>query len=265
MKYWGDIERFRFGGVSVLPFTEIDGGPGSEQVNNFLQEQPPFNQLGYSRYLSDGLITAVSQFETVSATLPEGPKAIVTVECCADSRNLSDVIAGANAGDAAIFDIGRPLWTRYLSVMPAMKALAANTGGIQVKLSNVAPSQDALPTMASWLKDGYRVSIPHDAIDDCDRHKLAVTVRGESTSVTFSRCDTTPEPFRFRHRTDVPVGKRVRSNTVTIAGIDTAVPIRVFGGEYSIGCETGFTSEPGRIASGRVGLRPACPRREWRK
>ena len=193
VKYWGDIERFRFGGVSVLPFTEIDGGPGSEQVNNFLQEQPPFNQLGYSRYLSDGLITAVSQFETVSATLPEGPKAIVTVECCADSRNLSDVIAGANAGDAAIFDIGRPLWTRYLSVMPAMKGLAANTGGIQVKLSNVAPSEDALPTMASWLKDGYRVSIPHDAIDDCDRHKLAVTVRGESTSVAFSRCDTTPE------------------------------------------------------------------------
>ncbi len=82
------------------------------------------------------------------------------------------------------------------------------TQGASRSSSRMAPRRRMRsPTMASWLKDGYRVSIPHDAISDCNWHRLAVTVRGESTSVTFSRCDTIPEQFRFRNRLDVPAGK----------------------------------------------------------
>ncbi len=247
VKYWGDIEFPRSGGLSVLPFTELDDGPGTEQVLDFIRDRPPPNQREYQQFFFDGLIAALSQFEEASATLPDGPKAIVTLDCCGGRRqSLSQVIASANAGGVAIFDTGGAGWARYTQ----MKALAAKTGGVQVKLPTGAPPQDALPTMSSWLKDGYRVSMPDSTISDCDRHRLAVTVGGESTNVTFSRCDTTPEPFRFRDRLDAPVARRVRSNPVTITGIDTAVPIRVSGGEYSIGCNTTFTSEPGRILPG---------------
>jgi hypothetical protein len=252
VKYWGEPEFARIGEVWALPFTELDDGPGTEEVIAFIEDSPQPGIFG-AQFLYDGLMEALSQYEAASATLPEGPKAIVTVDCCGGRRqSLSDLIARANAGSTAIFDIGRSGWNSFLTLMPALKALATTTGGIQVRVANNIAPQDALPTMGSWLKDGYRVSIPAEAIEDCDRHRLAVTVRGESTSLIFSRCDTTPEDFRFRFRDDLPVATRVRSNTVTITGIDSAVPIRVYGGEYSIGCATGFTSEPGRIAPGET-------------
>ena len=248
VKYWGDVEQSRFGGVSVLPFTELDDGPGSAQVVDFIRERPYLTGWGTRHFYTDGLVEALAQFETASASLPAGPKVIATVACCGGWTSLSEIVARANTGGISLFNIGRVGWRRTLAA--EMKALSANTGGVQVKLSGEAPSEDALPTMGFWLKDGYRVSIPSGAISDCGFHWLAVTVRGESASARFSRCDTTPADFRFRTRTDLPVATRVRSNAVTVADIDSAVPIRVFGGEYSIGCATGFTSEPGRIRPG---------------
>ena len=249
VKYWGDFEQYWLGGLSVLPFTELDDGPGTELVNDFLRAQPAFNQRGTPHYFFDGLIAALSQFEAASATLPDGPKVIVTLDGGGGRISLSDVVASANAGGIAIFNTTAD-GARFLATVAQTKALAANTGGIRVKLPTGALPRDALPTMSSWLRHGYRVSIPDSAISDCNRHKLAVTVGGESTSVVFSRCDTTPEPFTFTDRLNAAVAKRVRSNSVTITGIDTAAPIRVFGGEYSIGCNTTFTSESGRILPG---------------
>ena len=201
------------------------------------------------------MTAALSEFETASATLPDGPKVIVTLNCCGGSQGLSDVIASANAGGIAIFNTGHADWAHYPEVVAHMKALAANTGGVLVKVPTGAPVQEALPTMSSWLKDGYRVSIPDSEISDCKRHRLAVAVGGESTSVVFSRCDTTPEPFRFRDRLDAAVATRVRSNPVTITGINTRAPIRAFGGEYSIGCNTTFTQLAGRSSRESVCVR----------
>lgn len=247
VKYWGDIELFRFGGLSILPFTELDDGPGTELVNDFLRAQPAFNQLGTPHYLSDGLNAALSQFEAAAGTLPDGPKVIVTLD--RGGVRLSDVVARANAGGIAIFNTTAD-GARYLTTVAQTKALAANTGGIRVNLPTGALPRDALPTMASWLRHGYRISIPASAISDCNQHKLAVTVGGELARVFFSRCDTTPEPFKFTYRQDAPVAKRIRSNSVTITGIDTAAPIRVYGGQYSIGCNTTFTTESGWILPG---------------
>ena len=232
-------------------------------MNDFLRAQPPFNQPGTPHYLFDGLIAALSQFEAASGTLPDGPKVIVTLDRGGGRISLSDVVASANAGGIAIFNTTAD-GARYLATVAQTKALAANTGGIRVKLPTGALPRDALPTMASWLRHGYRISIPDSAISDCNRHKLAVTVGGESTSVFFSRCDTTPEPFTFTDRLDAPVAKRVRSNSVTITGIDTAAPIRVYGGEYSIGCNTTFHERVWTDSSRRVSLCPAYHRCERR-
>jgi hypothetical protein len=46
VKYWGDFERPRFGGMSILPFTELDDGRRSERVINFIRREAPFGQLG---------------------------------------------------------------------------------------------------------------------------------------------------------------------------------------------------------------------------
>ena len=93
-----------------------------------------------------------------------------------------------------------------------------------------------LAQMASWLENGYRITIPQGAVTDCDPHVLEVTAGGETISATFVRCDTTPEPFAFPWMQDVAVGTTVISEAAIITGIETAVPVTVLGGEYSIGC-----------------------------
>ena len=106
VKYWGDIESPRYGGILLLPFTEIDGGPGSDQLNEFIAARPPFDPSGSRYTLFDGLLAGLTEFATASATLPEGPKAIVTVGCCGGLPSLSEVIAAANAGSIPIFNAG---------------------------------------------------------------------------------------------------------------------------------------------------------------
>ena len=110
--------------------------------------------------------------------------------------------------------------------------------------------RDAIETMTAWLKDGYRLEISPTAVVDCDPHMLEVTVGGESTNIPFARCDTTPEPFELVDSSDAPVATQVTSEAVTITGIETAVPITVFDGEYSVGCGSTFTSETGWMLPG---------------
>lgn len=219
----------------VPPFTVIDDGEGLAQVQDFIEERQPLRLTG-GRFLFQGLMEAVSQLTAASATLPDGPKAIVTVECCGGRGSLSDVVAMANAGGVPIFNVhtGNEDGRFVHTVLPS------RTGGVHVRnAGNTA-------TIGTWLRDGYRVTIPQTAVDDCNRHKIEVTVRGESKEVDFSRCDTTPEFFRLKDFFDVEVSTHVRARAV-IRGIDTAVRVRIDGGQYSVGCTTAYTSEPGWI------------------
>lgn len=63
--------------------------------------------------------------------------------------------------------------------------------------------------------------------------------------------DSTPDAFYFTDVTSVAVGSAQVSNPVTIAGIDTAAPISVTGGQYSIGCSAGFTTTSSTISNGQ--------------
>ena len=243
VKYASDVDILRRGGLWVLPLTEIDDGPGLAQIQDFIQDRQPLKLTG-ARFLFEGLIEGMSQMAAASATLPDGPKAIVTVECCGGRRSLSDVVAMANAGSVAIFNVrnGHGNGDGESRFLP--RALATKTGGIHLReLSDMA-------TMGYWLRDGYRVTIPHTAIDDCKRHKIGVTVGGESRSVTFSRCDMTPEYYRLKDFYDAAPATQVRAKAV-IRGIDGVTPVRVHDGEYSIGCTSAYTSGPGWIRPGQ--------------
>jgi hypothetical protein len=64
--------------------------------------------------------------------------------------------------------------------------------------------------------------------------------------------DTTPDPFAFASRSPVQRSTLVTSSTITVSGINTAAPISVVGGEYSIGCGSSFTSGAGNISNGQA-------------
>lgn len=245
VKFAAVFDNPRLGGLWVLPFTEIDDGPGSAQILSFIQESHNLTAIG-GRFFFDGLMEGMSQFEMASATLPEGPKAIVTTACCGGPRfSLSEVVARANAGGVSIFNMYNTGLATYPDVDAEQKALARSTGGIHVR------GRNAIASMGSWLRDGYRVTIPHAAIGDCGWHKLGITVGGESRSASFSRCDSTPEPFVLRDIYDADVSKRVRARVV-ITGIETPAQVRVSGGQYSVGCTTTYTTEPGRVRPGQA-------------
>jgi len=63
--------------------------------------------------------------------------------------------------------------------------------------------------------------------------------------------DTTPDPFAFASRSSVQRSTLVTSSAITVSGINTAAPISVVGGEYSIGCGGSFTSGAGNISTGQ--------------
>lgn len=64
--------------------------------------------------------------------------------------------------------------------------------------------------------------------------------------------DTTPEPFAFASRSSVQRSTLVTSSAITVSGINTAAPITVVGGDYSVGCGDSFTSGAGTISNGQA-------------
>ncbi len=63
---------------------------------------------------------------------------------------------------------------------------------------------------------------------------------------------TAPRAFGFAPRSNVAPGAWLTSNAVTIGGLDTAVPVIVAGGSYSIGCGETFTTAAGMISDGQA-------------
>lgn len=63
--------------------------------------------------------------------------------------------------------------------------------------------------------------------------------------------DTTPNPFSFANVVGVALNSIQTSSSATITGINTAAPISVSNGSYSIGCTGAFTTAPSMIANGQ--------------
>ncbi|MCX7062800.1 MAG: hypothetical protein NTZ11_18175 [Gammaproteobacteria bacterium] len=83
-------------------------------------------------------------------------------------------------------------------------------------------------------------------IDDVDTDPQP----GNNAATTVpSALDQMPDAFAFPDAVEVKPGTTVTSQTVTISGIDGAVPVSVSGGRYRIG-NGPFTSVPGLITAG---------------
>jgi uncharacterized delta-60 repeat protein len=84
--------------------------------------------------------------------------------------------------------------------------------------------------------------------------ETVLTIGGVSDTFTSTTLagDTTPDAFAFTAQSNVSEGTSIRSNTVTIEGINSAAPISVTNGEYSLGCDATFTSAAGTITSGQT-------------
>lgn len=74
------------------------------------------------------------------------------------------------------------------------------------------------------------------------------------TSITDTP-DTTPDQFNFTNAVDVGLQSEIRSNEITVAGINAATSLSITGGEYSINAGA-FTNNPVTVTQGdRIVLR----------
>jgi hypothetical protein len=81
--------------------------------------------------------------------------------------------------------------------------------------------------------------------------ETTLTIGGVSAtfSVTTMAVDTTPDPFVFADQAGVALSTVITSNSITVVGINSASPISINGGEYSVN-GGGFTSAPGTVNNG---------------
>ena len=105
---------------------------------------------------------------------------------------------------------------------------------------------------AQFNGSSVTLTITDGGLGDDDGSANGVIVDPGAPGFAFV-ADTSPEAFAFTDITNQPTSTVVTSDTVTIAGINTAADISVTDGEYSIGCDaTGFTATPGTIDNGQA-------------
>ncbi|WP_347332538.1 hypothetical protein [Marinimicrobium locisalis] len=103
------------------------------------------------------------------------------------------------------------------------------------------------------VEDGDKVTVQLTAPESFSAEASAtLTIGGVSDTftVTTEEEDATPESFSFAPQAETEVGaENVASNSVTVSGINTQLPVRVVGGEYQIN-DQAFTSADGEVAAG---------------
>ena len=107
----------------------------------------------------------------------------------------------------------------------------------------------AFTSAAGTISNGQTVAVQQTSSASSSTTTTAVLTVGAVTgsfSVTTQGGDTTPDPFSFTPQTDVPLNTVVTSNSVTIRGISSPVPISVAGGTYSVNAG-GYTAASGTV------------------
>jgi VWFA-related protein len=236
------------GATLVQPFTQIDGGNGESLLITALQAD--YDGIGTN--LIDAIDLAAETFAGANF-LPNGPKAVILISDGDDNSSelsLGDVIPNANAAGIAVFTVSVGDISGDVAATALMSALAADTGGRYFAGPDEAEIEAAYDTVSSHLNNSYVLTFPPTAATACDHeYALEIAVEGqpEPGTLSFTRCDATPDDFHFVNQTGVDPGSVVTSNTVSITGIDSPVGIAVSGGEYSVGCGSSFTTAAGTL------------------
>jgi hypothetical protein len=97
----------------------------------------------------------------------------------------------------------------------------------------------------------YQGTLTGDAADGDNARTLRNTMDVVAAYRTASTNDTTPDQFTFIDQTGVALNTVITSNTITVSGINTAAPISITGGTYSINGGP-YTSSSGTVNNGNT-------------
>ena len=209
--------------MSVLPFTVIDGAAGTDSAIEFFEASPAYYATwSYGEVVPWPVFTALDAFDSPPAPLPEGLRVLIGgADTGSFSNQAGALIDRAIASNVSVFSVA------YSGVTATERAVARETGGAAVVITDDSQFDDAIARLGVLLNDAYGILIPASAVADCNLHVLDINVRSESTVSTFTRCDATPEPFDLEDTENVAAGARIVSSAATITGIESPVPWKV--------------------------------------
>lgn len=116
----------------------------------------------------------------------------------------------------------------------------------------------AYTSAAGTVTNGQAVTVRHtsSALNSTTTN-TTLTIGGISDTYSTTTVaagappDTTPDAFSFTSQTSVALSTVVVSNKLIVSGINTATPVSISGGEYSINGGA-FTSASGTISNGQI-------------
>ncbi len=161
---------------------------------------------------------------------------------------------GVLAPVAFTAETGVPLQSVRTSNMVTLSGIVAP---MTVTISGDASAEfrvngDAFGRGAQSVKAGDTLQVRLTAANDFSVAATATLALGAtlaSYTVTTEAADTTPNAISFSPQTNVPLSSERTSNTVTVSGINVAVPIGITGGSYSLNGGT-FIATAGTVRSG---------------
>ncbi|MEW6764302.1 MAG: S8 family peptidase [Pseudomonadota bacterium] len=132
-------------------------------------------------------------------------------------------------------------------------------GAAPVSVSNgeysIGCASDGFTSSPGAVSNGQTLCVRHiSASTLATQTSTTLTVGGFQAvfSSTTVQPDATPDAFGFTTVNNASLSTPLTSNAVTISGINTATPVSVTGGEYSLGCTASFTSSAGQIQNGQT-------------
>ncbi len=139
----------------------------------------------------------------------------------------------------------------------AITITGINTGApISVTGGEYSINGGAFTAAAGTVNNGNTVQVRHtSSASFSTATNTVLTVGGVSDTFTSTTVapppDTTPDAFTFVDQTGVALSTVITSAAITIAGINTASPISVSGGEYAINGGA-FTATAGTVSNGNT-------------
>ncbi len=112
----------------------------------------------------------------------------------------------------------------------------------------------AFTSASGMLKNGDTLTLKQTTSPSFSTKTTTTVTVGTVSAVfevTTQAATTTPTPFSFTAQTGVAVNAVATSNAVTIAGINTSVPISIAGGQYSVN-GSAYTGAAGSVIAGDV-------------
>lgn len=128
-----------------------------------------------------------------------------------------------------------------------------DTAAISVSGGSYSVNGGAYTSANSTVSAGQSITVRHAASSGfAATTNTALTIGGVSDtfSSTTEAADTTPDAFGFSAQQNVQPFSMRTSSVVTMTGINSAAPISVSGGQYSIDYGS-FTTTPGTVTAGQ--------------